>query len=60
MKTIPVAAVYDRRNETIPAVIESRYRAAVYERRTESISALIERSYRTNWLGIQLLVDAAK
>ena len=25
MKTIPVAAVYDRRNETIPAVIDSRY-----------------------------------
>ena len=33
MKTIPVAAVYDRRNETIPAVIDSRYRAAVYDRR---------------------------
>jgi hypothetical protein len=48
MKTIPVAAVYDRRNETIPAVIDSRYRAAVYDRRTESIPALMERRYSRN------------
>jgi len=35
MKKIPVAAVYDRRNETIPALIERRYRAAVYDRRKQ-------------------------
>jgi hypothetical protein len=33
MKTIPVAAVYDRRIETIPALIERRYRGAVIDSR---------------------------
>jgi AMMECR1 domain-containing protein len=62
MKTNPavVAAVYDRRFQTIPALIERRYRAqpapakktnhsvvaAVCDRRFQTISTLIERRYR--------------